>query len=352
MTAKNFFLIMFGFMAGLLSICCICAFSMVALSSFVSTALDDTSNELAVGNINSSNKVLLVHINGVIMNQRPENDFGFFASDVTYGYEVQEKLIEAAKDSDIKAVIISVNSPGGTVTGSNAISEGIEYFKEQTGKPVIGFGSGLVASGGYWSIAGTDKVIIDAGSIVGSIGVISAQLTVYNDVIAEGSLLGETVTTRGGIQKFYITAGKGKDLGDPYRKPTVQEIKLLQDQADNIYDDFVAHVLQYRKELTSEKIRNELGAYVYDTEQAIAFKLADEEGTRQDAIAAALAAASLNESDYQLVEFPKRNASPLGNLFGAQSLAFALMNGQQPAQTCGLLGQTIVYHGSLASLCK
>lgn len=342
-----------GFLLGIVVLCCACfGLSFLFISSLGSLASTDSST---ISASTSNNKILVVKISGIILNDTDSSPINSLASSgVTYGYEIQRELMDAAEDSSIKAVVIDVDSPGGTVVGSNAIAEGIEYYKDKTGNPVIGFGSGQVASGGYWVIAPSDEIIVDLGSSVGSIGVISAQLTYYDTLLAEGQFLGSSVETKNGIERYYITAGKGKDLGNPMRKPTEEELELLQDQANRVYDDFIEHVTSYREALTSDQIRNELGAYVYDTEMAVEVGLADRAGGRLEAIKAAAAAANLGD-DYSLETVPQTEYDFFSSLLGITSQLANPQASSTVAQSpgCNLMQQGVIaYHGDVSGLCR
>ena len=85
---------------------------------------------------------------------------------------MEDNIWQAAKEDSIKGVVLMVNSPGGTIFGSNAILDGVKEYKNETGKPVIAFVTGMAASGGYWASLGADEIIADSGSTIGSIGVI------------------------------------------------------------------------------------------------------------------------------------------------------------------------------------
>src|SRR5690606_18222954 len=119
---------------------------------------------------------------------------------MTYGYRIQQALEAAAKDDGIKGVLLEVDTPGGTIFGSQAIYEGIVRYREKTGRPVIAHVEGLAASGGVWAMVGADEIYADFGTSIGSIGVIGPMLTFYDRPTAfDGGLLGGGVTTERGI---------------------------------------------------------------------------------------------------------------------------------------------------------
>lgn len=197
----------------------------------------------------SENKILAVSVQGLILTESSEvpNPFDVLNSEgITYGYEVKEKLIRAVDDNSIKGILLQVNSPGGTIAGSKAVADGIKYYKEQTGNPVYAHIRDVGASGAYWAAAASDNIIVDSGSMVGSIGVIMGPFTYYENVLEEGSILGNVVTD-GGISHTYFSSGQYKDIGSPYRELTDEERAHWQESLDNEYEIFVDHVSKNRK---------------------------------------------------------------------------------------------------------
>ena len=96
------------------------------------------------GNQDSTNKVLYIPITGEILTAEDKNDpLSFLFYGFTFGYSVKEELMKASKDPEIKGIILGIDSPGGTVTGSKAIFDGVEYYKNKTGNPVVAHISGL-----------------------------------------------------------------------------------------------------------------------------------------------------------------------------------------------------------------
>ncbi len=346
-----------GFLLGIVAVCCACFTLLFAMISSVGSigAGGSLDNQSLISTSSSSNEIWVINIKGTILNEPDGGALGILGTAAgTYGYEVKEILQEAADNPNVKAIILEVSSPGGTVTGSNAISEGIEYFKEKTGKPVIGFGFGVVASGGYWAIAPADTIIVDAGSTIGSIGVISGQLTYYDGLIAEGEFLGGSYEAKNEIKKYYISAGEGKGLGYPFREPTKKELDNLQAQANSVYEDFVTHVNKHRPGLTKQEIKQEIGAYVYDTNNAVKNGLIDSKGNFDDALSAALEAAEIVGNDYSLVEQPQSEYDFFTSLLGNTPNSLLRSNaGLETDPECVLLQQSvIIYHGNIANLCR
>jgi protease IV len=248
----------------------------------------------------SPNKILQIPLNGVILTEATSvaGPLDFLNEGVTYGYDIKESFRRAADDTSIKAVLLTINSPGGTIPGSNAISEGIELYKRRTGNPVYAHVRDVGASGAYWAAVTTDKIFVDTGSIVGSIGVLMGPFVYYDKPVEEGSFLG-SVTTENGIEHTYITGGMYKDTGSPYRRMTPEERDHWQRSIDNEYTTFVDHVSKYRT-IPREVIIQQIKALPYDGRQAKNLHLIDEVGSEDRTITELADTAGIGE-DYQLI---------------------------------------------------
>lgn len=280
---------------------CVCSCFLLFMSTFAAVFSDasysalDSTYIYSSGDPLSENKVLLINVEGVILNQRPVDPLtSILNSGAVYGYEVKQQFIDAAEDTSIKGIILYVNSPGGTITGSKAIADGIEYYRDVTGNSVAGIGSGMVASGGYWAITNSDKIYLDSGSTIGSIGVILGPLTRYRNVVSN-----QEVGTLDGITEEYITSGKGKDVGNPYRDLTSDERNILQKSVDDAYNDFI-NVVSSSRGIAEDELRNKIGAYVYGDKQAIELKLVDQITSIDEAMGDFLANLEIEE-DYQVI---------------------------------------------------
>lgn len=262
----------------------------------------DYTYQTVEGDPNSANKVLLVQINGLILTEQI-SDVGFFEllgeQGFTYGYDIKDTFFRAAENSDIKAVMVSINSPGGTIGGSKAIGEGIRHYKEQTGNPVYAHIVDQGTSGGYWAAAATDNITAEVGSLLGSIGVIMGPFRTFNNVLSEGNFTG-SVQTENGIDYRVFTGGEYKDTGSPYREFSEEEIEHWQDSIDDEYETFVSYVSEARN-IPTDTIRNQIKALPYGTKEAQALGLIDTIGGRTDAFNRLLATSGIPESDYELL---------------------------------------------------
>jgi protease-4 len=297
----------------------------------------------------SNNVLLSIPITGIILGDKTIEDEWtalFASSGVTYGYEVKEILLKAAAEDTVSAVVLEIDSPGGTIYGSAAISDGVAAYREQTGKPVFAYIAGMAASGGYWAAASADTILADVGTGIGSIGVISGPFKYYDRVISEdgGAFLGGVVTI-GGVQTQYFTAGEHKDMGNPYRQLSVKETATLQEMVNDSYAQFVSYVAE-RRGLDTAMVRNQIQALLYGNEQAERLQLIDRTASKQEAYALLATAAAVKE--YQ-VKRPQLESRFFGSLLGAVAQPSA---SKVAGVRCPLSSHVLAYHGDLYSLCR
>lgn len=319
-----------------------------AIGIVSSGALTETSFQKTYlyGNQEAQQTIVSIPITGVIVGDDSDvsDPFGLMTESLTYGYEIKKTLAELAEDKTVEGVVLEINSPGGTIYGANAIAEGVAYYRQTANRPVYAFVSGLAASGGYWAAAGADNIYADVGTGIGSIGVISGPFQFFDGVVSEdgGAFVGGVVTQKG-IETRYITAGTSKDLGNPYRKMTEQEVASLQQMVNNEYDTFVSFVSEQRK-IPSETLRNSIGALVYDTKQAQQLGLIDSVSSREEVYETL--ADSLSLTTFKVVrEEPSKGF--LQTILESRSLL-----SPRTVSLCSLTKTHLVYHGDVASLCR
>jgi len=217
--------------------------------------------------IPSSNNIIAnINLNGPIFNNN-NNVLGNNLYDYINPLQVKSYL-EELKELEIEALIININSPGGTVSATAELEQIIYEFKEHTNTKVYFFTKEILASGGYWVATTADKIFASYGSIIGSIGVSGPSWFYYNTPLSLSSgIFGQSIETKDGIEVFNQNAGEGKDLFNPYRKPKTYEIQHLQDIVDDVYNDFITKVSKSRK-IEISNIKNNIGALIYNGNQA------------------------------------------------------------------------------------
>ena len=322
--------------------------------------VEQTDYSFVSGEKDSENKLLSVAVNGIILGSAPEEDYSFGLSDfLTYGYDIVDTLEEAAEDENIKGIFMPFRTPGGTIFGSQAIFRAIQQYREDTGNPVVVYIEGISASGGVMAMVAADNIYADYGSLIGSIGVLGPSLTYFNKPMAtDGGLFGGGIVTEGGIEKTAITAGRGKDIGNPFRKPSEEEIANLMTGVNNEYENFVNHVAKNRN-MEPEMIRNEMGAQIFDNKMAETYGLIDATQYRSEAVASLAKLAKLGD-DFKLIKPIYDRKSLMDQLLGVfykssprlqQSAQYA--DQQLRQQICGNSSQlTLAYYGSLTSVCR
>jgi len=225
-------------------------------------------------------KVLLMDISGVISS---ENKDGFYSSPGMLA-TVKEELERATKDDHVKAVVLRINSPGGTVTASDIIYHELKRFKASRKIPIVASIMDVGASGGYYIAAAADNVLAHPSSVTGSIGVI--MLTVN----ARGLL--EKV----GVETNAVTSGPRKDMGSPFRAMLPEERAIFQGVIDGFYQRFLQVVGEGRPGLNGETIKRLADGRIYSGDQAKAAGLVDDIGYLEDAIDLVKKKAGLTEA--------------------------------------------------------
>lgn len=225
-------------------------------------------------------KVLLVEISGMISSQEKEG----FRPVPSMIASVKEQLNRAAKDDSVKAVVLRINTPGGTVTASDIIYHELKTFKANRKVPIVASIMDLGTSGGYYIAAAADAVVAHPSSVTGSIGVI--MLTVN----AKGLL--EKI----GVEATAVTSGPRKDMGSPFRTMTTEERAIFQGLIDSFYQRFLNIVQEGRSNLQMDQIKRLADGRIYTGEQAKAAGLVDEIGYLEDAVGLAKKKAGLTEA--------------------------------------------------------
>ncbi len=217
--------------------------------------------------IDSSNNIIAnINLNGPIFNNN-SNVLGNNLYDYINPSQVKSYL-EELEELEIKALIININSPGGTVSATAELEQVIYEFKKKTDTKIYFYTKEILASGGYWVATTADKIFASYGSIIGSIGVSGPSWFYYNTPTSLSSgIFGQTIETKEGIEVFNQNAGEGKDLFNPFRRPRSDEIKHLQSIVDDVYNNFITKVSKSRK-IEISNLKTNIGALIYSSNQA------------------------------------------------------------------------------------
>ncbi|WP_309738009.1 signal peptide peptidase SppA, partial [Chamaesiphon sp. OTE_20_metabat_361] len=204
------------------------------------------------------------------------------------GDSLARQVRELRLDKDVKAVVLRVNSPGGSALASDIIQREVRLLHKE--KPVIISMGDVAASGGYWISTYSNKIFAESNTITGSIGVISIN---YNY---------QKLANNNGITWDVVKTSKLADSTTLARPRTPQELAISQQMVNDIYDDFLNKVAESRK-LPKEKVAEIAQGRVWSGTDAKKIGLVDEIGGLNDAIAHAVKTAKLGK-DWELEEYP------------------------------------------------
>jgi len=222
------------------------------------------------GDARSTHKVAVVTIAGVISDDggSPMSGHGMLA-------DVLAQLQKAREDDKVFAVLLEVDSPGGTVTGSDFILHEIERVKA-AGKRVVVWMGGTAASGGYYVSARADRIYASPTTITGSIGVVWPLFNV------------EGLTQKIGVKFVPITRGSLKEMGSPFREMKPEERKRFETLAQDAYEGF-KRIVREGRDLSVEEIDRIADGGILTAQEALDRKLIDKIGYFEEALADARA---------------------------------------------------------------
>ncbi|HPM76980.1 MAG TPA: signal peptide peptidase SppA [bacterium] len=249
----------------------------------------------------SENRVLLLDIEGVISEYGNSSLFYDLEATTTL---VRKKLEKAQRDERIKAVVLRVNSPGGTVTASDIVYHEILKYKKTAKVPVVAAIMGVGASGGYYVSCSADKIMSHPTAINGSIGVIMHSFGFAG--------LFEKI----GMESRVVKSGKLKDMGNPFNEMTDDERAVLQKIVDTSYERFLEVVAAARPQMTKEQIRAAADGRIMTAAEAQELGLIDKLGDLEDAIDEAMTMANICDAGVILYTTSKK---PDQNIFSATS---------------------------------
>ena len=237
--------------------------------------------------VTAKNSILHLELDGVILD----------------GKKFLKSLLKYRKNDKIKAIVISINSPGGVVGPSQEIFEEIKRAREDFKKPVVVHSAGLMASGAFYAAVAADKIIVAPGTLMGSIGVIMEFMNM------------EKLYDWAKVKRYSITTGKFKDSGAEYRAMRDDERALFQTMINEVWEQFKDAVAQGRG-LKKEFVNQYADGRVFTGAQGVKLGFADDLGTLEDAYDVAADLANLD--DYEVFEPPKHKPGILDLLGQAE----------------------------------
>jgi protease-4 len=256
---------------------------LVGLGLWAARNLGDSGDGLAFGDA-----VAIIRVEGVILpgEAPPPNPFGG-GSGVAYSQRVIDDLEKANEDGDVKAIILFVDSPGGSAFASDEIALKIQEID----KPIIASMGSVAASGGYYVSAPTDEIWAASSTLTCSIGVIS-QFPNFEEFAEEY-----------GITFITIKSGKFKDTGNPFREFTDDDRALWEAITEEIYGEFVA-VVAAGRDMSAEAVRELADGRVCTGQQALEMKLVDKLGHLPEAIDRAAELGGI-EGEPRIIEYKR-----------------------------------------------
>ena len=252
------------------------------------------------GSFPSIGRVAVVYLTAPIAGV---GDSGVFAGAVVTPEGIIDQLRKADADPTVKAVLLRIDSPGGTASAAEEIAQAVAAER----KPVIASIGDMGASGAYMVASQSREIWSTGASDVGSIGVIM-QLTEYGDLLAKI-----------GVKQFAITSGKYKAAGAPWAKLSPKERAMFQADADMVYEQFIRLVAEGRK-MPVAKVRELATGWAWPGERAKQLGLVDHIGNYSDALLAAGKAGGIKGMP-STVDFGRSNLLDVfSGLNGAASL--------------------------------
>lgn len=250
-------------------------------------------------------KVAIIYADGDIVDGKAKKQVA--------GDRFASLIAKVRQDSTVKAVVLRVNSPGGSVLASSKIKNELDLLRESV--PVIASYGNYAASGGYWISANTDKIFSNATTLTGSIGVFS--------MIPDFS---GTLKNKVHVNITTVNSNEHSDMYTLFRPLDAAETAYMQASVENIYDRFTSLVAAGR-DMTVEEVDAIAQGRVWAGSEAVNIGLVDQIGTIEDALNyAAISIDGVNGiSDVQIVEYPKPQTSMemILEALGAEKSIFA-----------------------------
>ncbi len=242
----------------------------------------------------SKNRIAVIYAEGDIVDGEGDDDnIG--------STRFAEALRQARQDDKVKAVVLRINSPGGSALASDVMWNEIQLTRKK--KPVIASMSDVAASGGYYMAMGCDAIVAHPNTITGSIGVfgvIPNMQGFFNNKL--------------GITIDHVSTGKFSDMPTVSRPMTEFEQEVVQREINKIYEVFTSKAAQGRK-MSQDQLKQYASGRVWSGTEAKERKLVDEFGGLEKAIEVAAAKAGIKDKDYRLKELP-RQKSFFDSMFG------------------------------------
>jgi protease-4 len=232
-------------------------FAFLFIATLLSILVAVYANDgLGVGN------VAVIPIKGIIMT---ESDSSLLSLGAVSSSDIVDMIEKADKNPRIRAIVLEINSPGGSAVASDEVGQAVKRVNKTT----VAWIREVGASGGYWIASACDTVVANRMSITGSIGVISSYLD-FSGLITDYNITYQR-----------LVSGKYKDMGSPWKELTAEERDILQEQLDQVHEFFVLEVSQNRG-LSMQEARELSTGSIYIGHQAMQNGLVDRLGGERE----------------------------------------------------------------------
>jgi protease-4 len=245
-------------------------------------------------------KIALVDVGGFISTEAPS-----WLTGGTSVADVKERLKRAREDGRVKAVVLRIDSPGGSATASDMIYQEILKFREASEKPVVAAFMDVAASGGYYIGCAADEIVATPTSITGSVGVL---MRFYNF---------EGLQQMVGIRAEVIKSGAMKDIASPHRGMTAEEREVLMGLNTTMYEQFKRVVREARPRMEEEDFAFLADGRPVSADEALEHDMIDRIGYLSDAIASAKKRADIGDAHVVLY---RAGRSPNRNIYAESAL--------------------------------
>lgn len=271
-----------------------------------------------ISDMSFGDSIALIHIDGVIAGT------GSALDGVITPEAILDQLDQALADDSVKAILLRVDSPGGTVAASQEIAMEVAYAAQE--KPVIASIGDVGASGAYMIASQCDEIVALPTSAVGSIGVISQIPNIAG------------LMDKLGVEFTVITAGEHKDTGSMFRSMTPTEAAMIQGEVDNAYQEFIAIVAEGR-DLSEDEVGKMATGWAWSAREAQDMGLVDTLGTYNDAVDIAAELGGI-EGDPDIITYEESGYGDLLSYFLGVTASLERLGALVPALS-GTTGQPV-----------
>jgi protease-4 len=236
------------------------------------------------------NSVALIYVEGTIMPGYSQPSL-FGLSEIAFSGDIRKAFETAAKDDSVKAVVMRVDSPGGSAEASEVILNATRQLKDK--KPFIVSMGDVAGSGGYYISCGADTIFADEVTVTASIGVVG------------GKLVTADMWNKLGVNWVGYKRGANADFLDSLKSFDDSQKQKLADYMQNVYGVFKNHVAKGRGDRLTKPIDQIAGGRVYTGKQALELGLVDKIGGLDQAIDYAVSKAALEDYEVRVIPRPK-----------------------------------------------